>query len=101
MRISDEENGLSMEVNYGLIVIDPKVLVDKEMELLIYHFCGYEKEPLEKEIDSLREELNTDSEFGLAGKMNQYLIVPAPPEVVEYFTNPEGREDLEERLDEE
>lgn len=33
----------------------------------ILHFCGYESQPNQACIDSLREELATDPEFGLVG----------------------------------
>jgi len=43
---------------------------------------GYWSEPTQHDIDHIREELNTDPEFGLVDQMDKYVLVKATPEMV-------------------
>lgn len=75
-----------MEINYGLIAVLPDPSA-KEEELEILHFCGYESEPSQKEIENLHEELKTDAEFGLVDVADKLVIIPAPADIVEIYRN--------------
>ena len=70
------------DIKYGLIVIDPK----QETEMFeILHFCGYWNEPTQTDVDNLRQELMTDTEFGLTEIMERLDIIPAPDYIIEQF----------------
>lgn len=75
-----------MEINYGLIAVLPDPTA-KEEELEILHFCGYESEPNQKDIEYLHEELKTDEEFGLVEVADKLVIIPAPKDIVEIYRN--------------
>lgn len=51
--------------------------------ILIDHFCGYEHVPTNADFLSLTEELNTDPEFELIGKIGvNVFLMRAPKEIV-------------------
>ena len=49
----------------------------------ILHFCGYEEQPTQETVDALSTELATDPEFELVG--TDFVIIPAPDMVLEFF----------------
>jgi hypothetical protein len=67
-----------MNIKYGLVVLDPKT-----REIL--HFCGYENEPTEADMESLRDELRYDPEFGLQAVAGRIIIQRAGKKVVERY----------------
>jgi hypothetical protein len=71
---------MELKINYGLIIMDPSEPGDP-----ILHFCGYQEPITEKDIESLREELKNDSEFGLQDKWDKVVIVEAPDEVLKEY----------------
>jgi hypothetical protein len=67
---------------YGLIVLDPS----QEDEMVdILHFTGYWEEPGKPEVDSLRNELMTNEEFGLTEIAHKLAILRAPDYIVEEY----------------
>ena len=72
---------MKFQMNFGLIVVDPREEGDKS----ILHFCGYENKPDERDIDSLRQELKEDPEFGLQEIWDKVEILEAPEDVVEEY----------------
>lgn len=75
-----------MNINYGLIAILPDPHVKKQ-QLEILHFCGYELEPNQKDIENLHEELKTNKEFGLIDVADQLVIIPASQDVIDIYRN--------------
>lgn len=76
-------------IKYGLIVVDPT----QEGEMLdILHFVGYWSLPTLADVDSLREELMTDEEFGLTHIAHRLDILPAPSYIVEEYRKTMGEE---------
>ena len=67
------------DIKYGLIVIDPTQEGDMRD---ILHFVGYWDKPTKKDVDSLREELMVDEEFGLTEIAHRLDILPAPDDIV-------------------
>jgi hypothetical protein len=67
---------------YGLIVIDPS----QEDEMVdILHFTGYWEKPGKPEVDSLRNELMTNEEFGLTEIAHRLDILFAPEYIVNEY----------------
>ena len=76
-------------IKYGLIVVDPV----QEGEMLdILHFVGYWECPTLVDVNSLREELMTDEEFGLTHIAHRLDILPAPSYIVEEYRKIMGEE---------
>ena len=75
-----------MKINYGLIAVLPDPSQKEEM-LEILHFCGYESEPGENEIESLHQELKVDEEFGLVDVADKLVIISAPQEIFDFYKN--------------
>ena len=76
---------------YGLMVINPK----QEGEMMdILHFAGYWRKPTQSDIDSLREELHDEPEFGLQEIWDIVEILPTPPEILELY-----QDELKERIE--
>lgn len=80
----------NFNIKFGFVV---------EHEGKIVHFCGYDSAPSQTDLDSLSEELMTDSTFGLDGK--KFKIRLATEEELHYFREVvrggvlmEGRDDL-------
>jgi hypothetical protein len=70
------------DIKYGLIVVDP----NQRGEMLdILHFVGYWNKPTKVDINSLKEELMTDKEFGLTKIAHRLDILPAPDYIVQKF----------------
>jgi hypothetical protein len=79
-----EENQSVKDIKYGLMVIDPT----QEGEMMdILHFVGYWKKPTKTDVDSLREELINDGEFGLTEIAHRLDILRAPDYIVKEFIN--------------
>ena len=81
-KYSDEQN-LNFDIKYGLIVLNRKDIEDGIYEIL--HFVGYEKEPTDIDISSLKDELNTDDSFGLSNLGENLIIIRASEETVEEY----------------
>lgn len=71
---------MELRMNYGLIVMD-----SSDPENRILHFCGYQDPITERDIESLREELKTDPEFGLQDKWDKVVIVEASDDVLKEY----------------
>ena len=85
--MSKEENQSVKDIKYGLMVIDPT----QEGEMMdILHFVGYWEKPTKTDVDSLREELINDEEFGLTEIAHRLDILPAPDYIVKEFMNNVG-----------
>ena len=57
-----------------------------EGALYILHFCGYGKKPTAIDIQSLKDELNTDPEFNLVGRIDHDVyVMEATPEMVDFY----------------
>jgi hypothetical protein len=69
---------------HGLMVVDVDTVLDSG-EFDIEHFVGYWDDPTDNDIDHIREELDTDSEFGLVGQMHRMSVFRAPPDVIDYY----------------
>jgi negative regulator of genetic competence, sporulation and motility len=70
-----------MDIKYGIIAYE---LTDDTNEILVCHFCGYEQPPTNNEFLALTDELNTDSEFGLVGRIGvDVFLMQAPQDVVD------------------
>jgi hypothetical protein len=70
---------MELKINYGLIVTessDPKTIL---------HFCGYQEPITERDIESFREELKNDPEFGLQDKWDKVVIIEAPDEILKEY----------------
>ncbi len=78
------ENLNPKDIKYGLIVIDPTE--DDEYKNIL-HFVGYWDEPSKEDVDSLREELMSDEEFGLTEIAHRLEILPAPDYIIKRFIN--------------
>lgn len=72
-------------MKFGLIVVAKDYLTSNDDEYHVYHFCGFENEPTQDDIDILYAELKSDPEFGLSDFMDTLQIVTAPSEVVKAF----------------
>jgi hypothetical protein len=73
---------MDFKINYGLIVIDPSELGNEKS---ILHFCGYQEPITERDVESLREELKNDPEFGLQDKWDKVVITEAPDEILKLY----------------
>ena len=71
---------MDFEIKYGLIAVQ---IIDNEVDIV--HFCGYEEEPGQIEIDHLREELSQDMSFGLTEMMDKIEIIVASKAVVDHY----------------
>lgn len=82
-----------MKINYGFIVY---LKADPEKE--IWHFCGFEEQPTDKDKDELMEELKTDKSFGLVEEANAGCleIAEADAETVKEFDDFVQDEEAEE-----
>ena len=65
------------DIKFGIVALDAKGN--------IHHFCGNEQKPNEKEFKVLEQELRTDEELGLTGKMDQLVLIEAWPELIKYM----------------
>jgi hypothetical protein len=81
---------MDLRINYGLIVMDPSEEGDQKT---ILHFCGYQEPINDRDVESLREELKTDPEFGLQDKWDKVVIVEAPDEILKLYQDEFNNED--------
>lgn len=70
-----------MNIQYGIVVIDIRV-TDGDP---IVHFVGFENQPTETDFISLREELETDNEFGLVGQAEYLEFSNASDEIMDMY----------------
>ncbi len=66
-----------MKIKYGIIAYE---LTPDPDEINIVHFCAYESPPSDDEFLGLMEELNTDPEFGLVGRMGVDVFLKLAPQ---------------------
>lgn len=98
--MSEEINAMDV-FKYGLIAVEQTTEDRKDGLLTILHFCGYMSPPTENDKKSLENELNTDSEFGLVGRINKdVFIVEAPDDMVKFYTG-DAIKDSKVRIDKE
>ena len=77
------ENSLNpKDIKFGLIAVDPTQEGDMKDVL---HFCGYWNQPTLVDVESLKEELKTDPDFGLTDIADRLDIIPAPDWLVKEF----------------
>jgi len=77
------ENNLNpKDIKFGLIAVDPTQEGDMKDVL---HFCGYWIQPTLVDVESLKEELKTDPDFGLTDIADRLDIIPAPDWLVKEF----------------
>lgn len=72
------------QINYGLIVLDPEQ-IDEDGDKLIVHFVGFMVPPTDADINSIKEEIKTDPEFGLMDIADRLEYELAPQELIDYF----------------
>jgi hypothetical protein len=73
-----------MKINHGVVAYRDSG--DPEYPMLVVHFVGYENEPSDECIKHLMEELNTDEDFNLVGRMGvDTFLCRATPAQVEYY----------------
>lgn len=73
-------------IKYGLIAASQSAEDEAKQELRVLHFCGYPKKPTAADVEHLKQELNTDPEFGLVGRMGvDVFIMTAVPSMVEFY----------------
>ena len=77
-----QENYNPKDIKFGLIAVDPTQEGDMKDVL---HFCGYWNQPTLVDVDSLREELRTDPDFGLTDIADRLDIIPAPDWLVQEY----------------
>jgi len=73
-----------MNINYGLIAYNPKQ-ANKNGEVEILHFCGYEKPIQKQDIEEFKHELATDEEFGLTELVDELKIEEATSDIVSHY----------------
>lgn len=77
------ENNLNpKDIKFGLIAVDPTQEGDMKDVL---HFCGYWNQPTLVDVESLKEELKKDPDFGLTDIADRLDIIPAPDWLVKEF----------------
>jgi hypothetical protein len=74
------------EFKFGLMAVGQSKQDRDSGQISVLHLCGYVNPPTENDKKALEEELNTDPEFGLVGRINKdVFIVDAPDEVCKQF----------------
>jgi hypothetical protein len=63
------------DFKFGLIAVVLTNKNDPNNAMSVVHFCGYPKKPTKHDIEQLENELNTDPEFGLVGRINKDVFV--------------------------
>ena len=72
------------DFHYALIAIE--INPDAYEKVSVLHLCAYINPPTENDKFSLEEELNTDPEFNLVGRINKdVFVVDCPPEIFKEF----------------
>jgi hypothetical protein len=72
------------DVKYGIVAV---LKEDGSEDYFVAHFCGYLEKPEESDWESLRQELETDEEFGLVGM--DFELMEATPDMIKYFATDE------------
>jgi|LakMenE01Jun11ns_1017448.scaffolds.fasta_scaffold9726473_2 hypothetical protein len=70
------------DIKYGIVAVLKEE--ENQDDSFVVHFCGYWEKPEKSDWDSLREELETDEEFGLIGM--DFELMEATPEMIKHFT---------------
>lgn len=70
------------DFKYGLMVVDGRQ--DDEM-IDIIHFVAYAEKPTKVDADNLMGEFKTDASLGLSDIVEHLVILPATPDVTEYY----------------
>ena len=82
------------EFKYGLIACTQSDEDKANGQVTVVHFCGYIYPPTKDVLKSLEEELNTDPEFNLVGRINKdVFIVEATDEMVKFYTSKKNNEE--------
>lgn len=75
-------------IKFGLIAASQTAEDEAKGQMSVLHFCGYPKKPTAKDVEYLKQELNTDPEFGLVGRMGvDVFIMDATPDMVKFYTD--------------
>lgn len=84
---NDKNNKPLKEITHGIIAYS--LNEDKENPSLnVFHFTGYWSEPTEDDWTHLEEELNTDEEFGLVGRIGlDVFLMEASKEMIDFYKN--------------
>jgi hypothetical protein len=73
-----------MKVNYAIVAFEDVPTGLEKINIL--HVCAYENEPQPDDFTSLFKELDTDPEFGLAGRMGKdVFLMNANVELMNYI----------------
>lgn len=87
MRKKTKKRDLSW-IKFGLIAAAQTAEDEAKGQMSVLHFCGYPKKPTAKDVEYLKQELNTDPEFGLVGRMGvDVFIMDATPDMVKFYTD--------------
>lgn len=76
-----QEHSSPKEIKYGMIAV-PKGLDNIELEDVV-HFVGFWNKPGDSDYKAIREELETDPEFGLTEM--DFDLVEAPQEIFDFY----------------
>lgn len=72
-----------MKIKYGIMAYTKET---DENCLRVFHFCGYENPITDAMMKDLENELNTDPEFGLVGRINKdVFLVEACEDMVKFY----------------
>lgn len=73
-----------MNINYGIIAIEVISNDGKsESEIGIVHFIGYDCPITDEMVEQAKNELNTDEDFHLVGRIDvDVFVMEAPPDIV-------------------
>lgn len=63
-----------MNIKHGIIAFTVTGEEDSPT-ISVLHFCGYEEPPTEHDWKNLEDELNTDEDFGLVGRINKDVFL--------------------------
>jgi len=74
------------DIRYGIIAY---TLIDKDSpKIEILHFVGYWEKPTKHDWKHCEEELNTDPEFDLVGRINKdVFLMEATEDILEHYRN--------------
>jgi len=76
-----QEHSSPKEIKYGMIAV-PRGLKNIEVEDVV-HFVGFWEKPGESDYNAIREELETDPEFGLIDM--EFDLLEAPQEIFDFY----------------
>ena len=60
----------------------------------VVHFVGYWKKPTETDLESLKNELKTDPQFGLCNVFDELKFFPATQDCLDYYNKQVEKDDI-------